>query len=73
MSAICNGILSERRTIWRCPKCKRRRWSTVHERYDSILIKCHEGHEWISDGTEGLHYAGKFPSNHGTGEGGVVQ
>jgi hypothetical protein len=62
--AICDGILSQRTTVWFCPHrdCRRRRRTTISERYDSSILKCSVGHEWITGDPEGLHYAGKHPA-----------
>lgn len=60
MSALCDGIERTRRTIWRCPhrRCRRRRWASIRERYDSFIITCHDGHTWITGDPDGLYYAG---------------
>lgn len=58
--AICNGIESERRIVWRCPKCRCRRSTTVYQRYDSSILLCSQGHEWVTGDPDGLHYAGRF-------------
>ena len=59
--AICNGIMSQRVIVQHCWKCKRRRRFVLSERYDSFLIKCSQGHQYVS-GDDGMYYVGKFPN-----------
>ena len=56
--AICNGVLGETVRIWRCPRCRTRRCTRLLERYDSWILICSKGHEFVADSTE-LHYCGK--------------
>lgn len=60
--AICNGVEKVKKIIWKCPHrdCRRKRRTMVYERYDSSILKCSVGHEWITGDPDGLHYAGKF-------------
>lgn len=61
-SALCNGILSERIIVWHCPACKRRRKTKVYQRYDSSILKCSQGHTWITGDLDGLYYVGRIDS-----------
>jgi len=56
-SALCNGIIGEQTIVWRCPKCDKRRRTKMYERYDSVILECSQGHQWITG--YGLHYAGR--------------
>ena len=57
--AVCNGIESTRTIYWRCPICRCKRRTTEHQRYDSAILVCSQGHTWITGDPDGLHYTGK--------------